>query len=143
MDKMSQSSGCRSLVAGALALEEGVEFESFQYRVGSSYFPNQTVFDPIESWYLALATFDKVRDIEQNPSNVSSSDYLSGGKFLLGHPLERDSRLNLSGIPLNNSSVLELRVQIAAANTETQQYQIFIEFISVARTFVNKTSLKI
>ena len=96
-----------------------------------------------EALYIAYSTFDKSRDLMTNPCRVGIGEYIVGGKFLIGHPLETDDRLNLSGIPLNNSSVLELRAEFANPDNEFRSCELIIEFISVARTFINKTTLKI
>jgi hypothetical protein len=120
---------------------DGTDLTSFQFRVGSNYYPQQTVTDEVEAWYVSESAFCKTRDLEKYPSNVSLADYNTGGKYVVAHPLETDDRLNLSGIPLNNSSVLELRLtQGLATNRETH---IWIEYVSVSRTFINRTSLKI
>lgn len=114
---------------------------NFQYRVGSNYYPQQTVTDTTEAWYISEGAFNKVRDMMTFPANVSKNDYDAGGKFLVATSLETDSLLNLSGIPLNNSNVLELRMTVTGGNENT--YEIFVEYISIARTFINKTNIKI
>jgi hypothetical protein len=119
----------------------GTDLTSFQYRVGSNYYPQQTITNNVEAWYVSESAFSKTRDIEKTPSDVSLIDYNTNGKYVVAHPLETDERLNLSGIPLNNSNVLELRLtQNLATNRE---HQIFIQYSAVCRTFINRTSLKI
>jgi hypothetical protein len=119
------------------------ELKSYQFRVGANYYPNKFVDSATEALFISSATFDKIRDIRTNACPVTVEDYDTGGKFLVGHPLETDDRLNLSGIPLNNSSVLELRMEVENTNGVSRQFEIFIEYISVTRTFVNRTTLKI
>jgi hypothetical protein len=128
---------------GYKSIDATTHLVDFQFRVGSSYYPQQSVTNKEVAKYISDATFDKNRDIRSNPSSVSAADYNTGGKFMVGHPLETDDRLNLSGIPLNNSSVLELRLGLANAGAVTRELNLFIEYISVARTFINKTSIKI
>ena len=119
-------------------------FGNYQFRVGANYYPTKAVDSLAEALYVAYATFDKCRDLMVNPCRVGFSSY-AASKFILAHPLETDDRLNLSGIPLNNSSVLEFRAEIqnSLANPVFRSYELIIEFISVSRTFVNKTTLKI
>jgi hypothetical protein len=119
------------------------QFANYQYRVGSSYYPQQTVDSVSEAIYVTNATFDKMRDDRVNPNSVTLSEYTTGGKFLIGHPLETDDRLNLSGIPLNNSNVLELRATLGSAGGADRELLIFTEFISVSKTRINSTDLKI
>ena len=117
---------------------------NYQYRVGANYYPTKAVDSVAEALYIAYSTFDKCRDLMVRPCRVGIPEYVSGGKFILGHPLETDDRLNLSGISLNNSSVLQFRAEIKNALVPiVRSYELIIEFISVTRTFVNKTTLKI
>ena len=119
------------------------QMKTYQYRVGANYYPQAHVDSQSEALYVTQACFDKTRDIRTNPCSVSITEYDSGGKFLVGHGLETDDRLNLSGIPLNNSSTLELRMEVDNVAGLSRQYEIVIEFIAVAKTHINKTSLKI
>lgn len=115
---------------------------NFQYRVGSQYYPQNPIDDPSESWYVTSAAFNKNRDT-QAPSSVSYADYVTGTKFLLGVPLQTHDKLNLSGLSINNSSVLELRLNVTNAGALSRQVVIFMEYITVARTFINKSDIKI
>ena len=113
-------------------------FGSFQFRVGSNYYPKKDVSDIPEAWYITSSCFDSM-----NKSNsLDIKDYENNGKFVIGVPIETDNQLNLSGIPLNNSNVLELRASIEAVGKDLQ-YIIFIEHLTVSRTFVNQSSIKI
>ena len=73
---------------------------------------------------------------------MTLDQYIIGGKFVIAVPIETDSRLNLSGIPLNDSNVLELRCAFGTSGSSLE-YDIFIEHITIARTFVNQTTIKI
>ena len=119
------------------------ELVNFQYRVGANYYPQKHVSKKSEALYLMNEVFDKQRDLMHNANSVSLSEYDTDGVFAVGMPLETDSRLNLSGIPLNNSNVAELRMQVTNTLGLSRQFNMFVEFISVSRTFVNKSSVKI
>lgn len=110
------------------------ELSAFQFRVGSQYYPQQTVSSDMEAWFIASSAFP-------TDASVGLTEYQTGGKFLLAHPLETDDRLNLAGIPLNNSNVLEFRLEMSTSIN--REYHAFIEFVTVAKTFINKTSIKI
>lgn len=113
-----------------------------QFRVGSSYFPQQASTDDHETYFIAQNTFDKNSKLFSGNMNTTNyNGYINTGKQIIGHNLETDDRLNLSGLPLNNSNVLEWRNTFNTAVDRT--YTIFIEFIAVARVFVNRTVLKI
>jgi hypothetical protein len=117
------------------------QLSELQFRVGGQYYPQQPLKNDIESWYVASSAFQKNKDSTSFPSSVSLVDYQTAGKFLMAHPLETDDKLNLSGVPLNNSNVLELRLTMATS--VNREYHVVMEYVSVARTFVNKTSIKI
>ena len=115
-------------------------FKSYQIRVGANYYPQKAISDLTEAYYVTTSCFNN--QMKNNEHTVNMADYTEGGRFLMGVPLESDSLLNLSGIPLNNSNVCELRAEIDA-NGDQLDYIIFIEHITVAKTFINKTSIKI
>jgi hypothetical protein len=117
-------------------------FKNFQFRVGSNYYPKKDVSDYVEAYYVTSACFNKSTDLQDFPHTVTMQNYAFDGKFVMGIPIETNSRLNLSGIPLNNSNVLELRAEIES-NGQQLDYIIFIEHMTVARTFINSTSIKI
>jgi hypothetical protein len=126
-------------------------FESYQFRVGSSYFPSQIVTATTEFWAVANSAFDQLRKFEYRPNQVNFTTFYSG-KALLATSLETNDRLNLSGLPINNSSVAEFRYaqkagtfQSGAGAAATAQVQavIFLEFISVCKIALNRTTLRI
>ncbi len=119
------------------------ELADYQYRVGNNYYPQQVVKDNVESWYIAESAFNKTRDWRTTPSFIRKADYDAGGKFLVASSLETDGNLNLSGVPLNNSNTLELRMTVTNAVTADKTFHTFLRYTTVARTFVNKTSIKI
>jgi hypothetical protein len=118
------------------------QLTNFQYRVGSSYYPQNPIDNDVESWYVTSSCFNKTADTN-HPASLSLADFNTGNKFLMGVPLETHSKLNLSGLGINNSSVLELRLNLLNAGGLTRQLVVFMEYTSVARTYVNKTSIKI
>lgn len=126
-------------------------FDSYQYRVGSSYYPSQIVQRSTEFWAIANSCFDQLRKFEYRPNQVNFATY-NGGKSLLATTLETNDRLNLSGLPINNSSVAEFRFTQKAGTflsggnstpTSAIQAVIFLEFISVCRVALNRTTLRI
>lgn len=126
---------------GFKSIDAGTQFGSYQYRVGSSYYPQNVIDDVTEAWYVTNAAFDKNRDA-LDANGLQYSTYVTNGKFTVGVPLQTHDRLNLSGLPINNSSVLELRLTLVPS-AESREITTFMEYITVARTFVNKTSVKI
>lgn len=122
----------------------GSEFTNYQYRVGSNYYPQQPVDTNTEALFLANCTFDKIRDLYKNPNGVSLADFNDNGDHILAVPLETDSRLNLSGLALNSSSVLNLEATLGASGGgANRDAVIFLEYISVSKTHINRTEVKI
>ena len=127
--------GYKSIGAGQLT--------SMQFRVGSNYYPQQAVTKAKEAFYVSESTFGKITEVHTTAANVSIAEYETGGKFLVGTSLESNGALNLSGVPLNNSNVAELRLGLLNGSGLSREIDVFIEFITVARTFINRTSIKI
>ena len=127
--------GYKSIGANQLA--------SFQFRVGSNYYPQQAVTKPKEAFYVSESTFGKITQLHSTASNISIDEYQTGGKFLLGTSLESNGYLNLTGVPLNNSNVAELSLTLANGSGLSREINVFIEFTTVSRTFINRTSIKI
>lgn len=119
------------------------QLTSMQFRVGSNYYPQQAVTKSKEAFYVSESTFNKITELHTTASNVSIDQYETGGKFLVGTSLESNGALNLSGVPLNNSNVAELRLGLLNSAGLSREINVFIEFITVARTFINQTSIKI
>jgi hypothetical protein len=128
----------------------------FQYRLGALYFPQQYIQDDskdgVEAYAQALETFDKLKHMH-NESSVSlgnfvlgaagTADYRGGpgGLGCMAVSLEKDTALNLSGLPVNNSRVLELNATLATA--ADREVVTFLEYLSVARSYVDNTAVSI
>jgi hypothetical protein len=124
----------------------------FQYRVGSSYYPQQTVTRFTEMWATSNSAFDFIRKLEWSPNTVDFVGFSTGGKSLLSTSLETNDRLNLSGLPINNSSVAEFRFTQKDGThnngdgsdaTSSVDAVIFVEFIAVVKTSINRATLRI
>ena len=120
----------------------GFNYKSYQYRLGSLYFPHQRVetstLDVSESFTLAMATYDKLRHPFAE-SSISVSSYL-GGQAVLATSFEKDMSLNMSGLPINNSRVLELNVEYT---TVAQPLDVicFLQYCSVSRSYVDNVAV--
>lgn len=119
------------------------QFVNFQYRVGSKYFPQQPITKPIQAWYVTNSTWAKNKLSDVVPNSVNYTDYVTEDKFLVGVPLDTSDKMLFAGLPINNSAILELRLQLLNAGGLTRQVVVFMEYLSVARTFINKTDVKI
>jgi hypothetical protein len=114
---------------------------SFQYRLGSLYFPNQRIengTDGIESTLIAYETFDKLRHPFRETSVTPSTFKAKFG--VLAASLERDQSLQFSGLAVNNSRTLELDATFASVAENLEVYT-FLTYCSVARAFIDNCSV--
>ncbi len=112
---------------------------SFQFRLGSLYFPKQAVTNLPECYMQTLMSFDKLRN-ELEPTAVSYNKYILN-QFSLCASLEKDQSLQVSALPINNSRVLESLITFGSSTTAT--IMVFLEYVSVIRTFIDNASLSI
>ena len=116
-------------------------YKSYQYRLGSLYFPNQRVetsaADITEAFTLTMATYDKLRH-PYAESSISVANYKLG-QSILATSFEKDMSLNMSGLPINNSRVLELNLEYTAV-AEPLDVVVFLQYCAVARTFIDNVA---
>jgi hypothetical protein len=118
-------------------------YTNFQYRLGALYFPNQEVQDAadgIEAYMIAQETYDKLK----HPYSEGSMN-LAGFKLkhgVLSASFEKDTNLNVSGLPINNSRVLELNATYDAV-VEPLEVITFLQYCVVARTYIDNCALAV
>lgn len=114
---------------------------SFQYRLGSLYFPHQRIEngeDGSEATLIAYETFDKLRHPFRETSVTPATFRSKYG--VLAASLERDQSLQFSGLAVNNSRTLELDATFASVAENLEVYT-FLTYCSVARAFIDNTSV--
>jgi len=117
---------------------------NFSYRVGSNFYPQQKITSKEENLYVTYDCFGKNQDCESKGTSVTKDEH-ENEILVLGVSLESDSRLNLSGTPINNSNSLELEAQFTSEAGEGSgtNYITALEYVSVARCFLTNVSVKI
>ena len=109
--------------------------------MGSLYFPHQRVItgvnDIAEPYTLAMATYDKLRHPFAETS-VSVSNYING-QAVLATSFEKDMSLNMSGLPINNSRVLELNVEYVTVPAALDVV-VFLTYCAVSRSYIDNTA---
>ena len=124
------------LTAGSDSFQcgQGNRLASWQYRVGSLYFPQAPVEGTRDSYIQTLHSFDKLRNCHQGAStDVSLINFEGYGSptiaqrnnAMVGMTLERSSVLSLSGVPINQSRALVLDISYA-----DQVARIIYQFVS-------------
>ena len=117
---------------------------SWQYRIGSIYMPNQPLTDAgdgLESFFTAQAVYDKAKHHHMENA-VSLTDFKTNGYGVMSVSMEKDQSLNLSGLPINNSRMLELQATLAAWSANLELV-VFLEYTSVARAYIDNCVVSI
>lgn len=134
----------RNVINADSFLAQTWDATSFQFRLGALYYPIQAISDPnvdaVEAYVQAMMTFDKLKNPEVE-SSVQYSDFKTGGRAIMAVSLEKDTALNFSGLPVNNSRVLETLATVSAL--ATRNVVTFLEYSAVARAYVDNTALSI
>ena len=118
-------------------------YTTFQYRLGALYFPNQEVSDATdgtEAYLIAQQVYDKLKNSYSEGSVTQAQFKLRHG--ILAASFEKDTTLNVSGLPINSSRVLELNASYASV-TEALEIITFLQYVSVARLFVDNIACAI
>ena len=118
-------------------------YTSFQYRLGALYFPNQEVQDAsdgIEAYMISQEVYDKLKHPYSEGSVSIESFKLKHG--VVSASFEKDTNLSVSGLPINNSRVLELNATYAAV-AEPLEVVSFLQYCVVARTYIDNTALAV
>jgi hypothetical protein len=119
---------------------------SWQYRLGSLYFPNQELknaTDGMESFFIGNSVFDKCKNTRFYCDNsINMAEFLD--RFgIMAVSLERDQELNLSGLPINNSRSLELNATLATTPTEGMECIVFLQYMSVSKAFIDNVAVSL
>jgi hypothetical protein len=121
----------------------------YQWRLGALYYPLQpldvNLADGVEPYKQVLEVFDKSRN-SWYPPNVTLANYVgstgSNGKGILAVVMEKDQSLDCSGLPVNNSRVLELNANYSTT-VPNREVLIFLDYNAVSRSYVDNTSVNI
>jgi hypothetical protein len=113
----------------------------FQWRLGSLYFPNEQLLDAglhgVEGFLTAQQTYDKMgHPHAENSISVSNFKAKNG---IMSASMEKNQKLNLSGLPINNSRVLELNCEFSAV-AEQLEVVCFLQFATVAKAFTDNVA---
>lgn len=113
-------------------------FQQFQVRVGSNYYPHQSIEDLSTAHEISSLVCGKRH--KQSPL-ITSNSYRNVGEFHMSVPLKKEHDISASGLAINNSAALEVRY--VSGNTTDKTIYIFMEYICLARSFLSQTSVKI
>ena len=95
------------------------------------------------SYYEALYAFDKPKH-PYHAGSVSMRDF-AGGKSIYAMSSSKNDDLFLSGLPINNSRVLEFNFEVAEPTgyASDKVLTTFLEYIQVVKSYVDNTAVAI
>lgn len=114
---------------------------SYNWRLGSQYYPLEKLSKVPNFWAIANSAFDGLRNVEWKPNQVTYINFYDNGMALMAASLDMSDRINLSGSKINNSSVLELRLGLSS--TAQVDVVLFLQFTAEVRTSGSRSVLKI
>ena len=131
----------------------GLRNINWQYRIGSLFFPQQPVveksvtanpgnFITAQSYFEALYAFDKPKH-PYHECSVSSREFQFGGAAIFAMTASKNDDLFLSGLPINNSRVLEFNLNWEDEVPTDKRLTTFLEYIQVVKCFVDNTAVAI
>ena len=149
---ITQSAAITQSAVSDSFLSELYKYKSYQFRLGSQYYPNQVVNTTsqlatpvrgIEAYLLALSAFEKMKSPFQETS-VTPSVY-SANQAVLAVNLSRNEDLQVSGLPINNSRLLEILVERDGAvdGGAGRDVNCFLTYVSVAKAYIDNMSVAI
>ena len=118
---------------------------SWSVRLGSLYFPNETLTDAavdgVESYFISQAVNDKSK-FSHAENSISVADF-KDRHAIISASFERDQALNLSGVAVNNSRQIEVSATLQALPGTAHQIVVFLEYSAVAKAFIDNCSISI
>jgi hypothetical protein len=115
-------------------------FDSADVRLGNQYYPFQPIENPREAYFHYLKQYNKLKR-PANETSVNYGKFSTGGSAQIVANFETDDSLNLTGLPINSSRIIELRFSRNVA-TEVKTY-VFMIYTSLCRASLSNTSVKI
>lgn len=123
-----------SFISGAAT----TDLTSFQYRLGSNYFPHQVVLEHKEAYDISRMSLRNSQD--GAISTVSYDNWNTQGLLQVGVSLKTDNDISSSGLAVNNSATVEI---ILDAPASSRVFYTFMVYTALARSFLQQVSLKI
>ena len=130
---------------------------TWQYRVGSLHFPQQAVVEERQaavvgvhttggqkSYFEALYAFDKPKH-PYHQGSVTFGNFWQGGKNVFAMSASKNDDLFLSGLPINNSRVLEFNLETSNSTGASVDRRLttFLEYIQVVKCYVDNVAVAI
>lgn len=104
----------------------------YQMRLGSQYYPHQPLTTTQQQFWNILYAYDQL-------DSTPALDLKGHSQKLktIAASFERSSLLRFSGAPLNNSRALSLDVTFDTYSAGYDQLYVFLEYVQLAKTYLN------
>jgi len=132
-----------SLLHSGYKSVDASRISAFNWRLGSQFYPLERLTRPSNYWAIANACFNTLRNVEWKPNQVNYEAFNTGGMAIAAASLDMSDHINLSGSKINNSSVLELRLDITNGGAQPVDVVLFLQFTSEVKTSGSRSILKI
>lgn len=125
---------------------ENYGWSRVEWRLGSLYPTQQPIVNSAEAYFIAQNAFDGGILDTKGGINAVSFNTFKGSESIAAVSLERsdisiNGVLNISGLPTNNSRVLSVDATLAVAPSVQGRMYVFMKHISMAKFFLDNTSL--
>lgn len=150
---ISQGSTNTQAFAQDSFLSELFAYKSYQFRLGSAYYPNQPTLSQttaasasirgMECYIQVLSAFEKLKQPYQETSITPLAFMQNRG--ILSVDFQRNQSLMVSGLPINNSRILEILLERDASFDagQSRDINVFLTYISVAKAYIDNLSVSI
>ncbi|MEK9694894.1 MAG: hypothetical protein VW270_03960 [Candidatus Poseidoniales archaeon] len=144
VEKTITKSVSRALTAWAVRMNNTRDFDTDyfissgelkyqQWRLGSQYYPHQKIDTKLDNYMNALYAFRTL----YKAGSISKKQFEEKYNILVSS-FERSNLLRYSGAPINNSRVLSLSAEyVGPANLDATDVFMFLEYVTVAKVFLN------
>ena len=115
-----------------------------QYRLGSLYIPQQPLSDPTRDGvetYTQLQSYFDVNKHSHMENSISLSKFQQWAA-VAPVSLERNTALELSALPINNSRVLEYQAEFQSSPLQ-RSVSVFLIYTQVAKAFIDNVAVTV
>jgi hypothetical protein len=127
------------------------KYTLLQYRIGSEFYPQQKMSSEVEIYNHSMNTYNKQPASSWWSTNYSIDEYFDPAEvdpevcfnMVVGSSFESDQRLNLSGVPINNSATLSIDSRTVSDGGVPFTFYNFLEYVAVATAYMSNVDLKI
>ena len=142
---LAKSAFCVTIPNGALTditldsfLSDPYTFTSADFRLGNQYYPFQPIENVKEGYFNYLKHYNKLKALNDTDTTLNTFT-LTQSQICAS--FETDDSLNLTGLPLNSSRILECRF-VRTGTTVIKSY-VFLTYTALCRASLSNCSVKI